>query len=268
MTDRIYLAALSWNDAIGPKRFFNILNECPSLQDYFQLDINDRLRIAGVKGDKQRDLFEKMDEEGERIVRICERDQIKMIAINDPDYPPKLKMIPDPPPVIYVRGQINYSMPMIAIVGTRRYTPEGENINHFFSRELVEYNIGIVSGLAIGHDSIAQRTVIDNNGYTIAVLGSGIDVIYPPENRKLYHDIVETGAVVSEYPPEVQPDRWRFPLRNRIISGLSDGVLLIEAPERSGALITCKYAREQDKEVFAHDNQSSLKIEIIKSRRS
>jgi DNA processing protein len=139
---------------------------------------------------------------------------------------------------------------LTAVIGTRNASREGICANEYFTRELVSYNIGITSGLAIGHDSIAHRTALSNGGFTVAVLGSGIDIIYPEEHKRLYDEICKKGAIISEYPPGTPPLKTHFPIRNRIISGLSEAVLLIQAPEKSGALITAKCAEIQNRELL------------------
>jgi len=179
---------------------------------------------------------------------------IAVFRISDPKYPRLLKEIPDPPSVLYVRGKgskINLEK-TIAVVGTRHVTPYGARMTKKLVTELVNLGYTIVSGLAIGVDTIAHQTAIDAGGKTIAVLGCGIDIIAPPSNADLYWDIVNGhGAVVSEIPPGVVTDKKRFVTRNRIISGLSLGVVVTEGARKSGSLITARYAGEQGREVFA-----------------
>ena len=178
------------------------------------------------------------------------------VTIGEHAYPRLLREIPDPPAVLYVRGRTSGSkMNMdktIAVVGTRHITAYGEKVTKKLVRELVLRGFTIVSGLALGVDAVAHQSAIDAGGKTIAVLGCGIDIIAPPRNATLYWDIVNGhGAVVSEIAPGVRPDKKRFVTRNRIISGLSLGVLVIEGTEHSGTLITARYAGEQGREVFA-----------------
>lgn len=178
---------------------------------------------------------------------------IRTINLNDPDYPSLLKEIYDPPAVLYVRGEIPQGI-YLAVVGTRRMSDYGERATRQLVRELSRLGVVIISGLATGIDTVAHETALENKGKTIAVLGSGIDdqAIFPASNVKLAHRIVEQGgAVISEYPPLTRAMRYYFPLRNRIISGLSKGVLVVEAPEKSGALVTAYRALEQNREVFA-----------------
>lgn len=180
---------------------------------------------------------------------------METLTLDDPRYPRLLKEIPDPPAVLYVQAT-DLSLPLertIAVVGTRRVTPYGAAVTRNLTRGLVNKGFTIVSGMALGVDTIAHRTALDCGGRTIAVLGCGIDIIYPPSNARLYRAICETpgSSVVSEFPRGVQPSREQFPLRNRIISGLSLAVVVTEGDERSGTLITARLAAEQGRDVFA-----------------
>lgn len=179
---------------------------------------------------------------------------IVRLPLSHPKYPRLLKEIPDPPDVLFVRGsgsKINLEK-TIAVVGSRRVTDYGMKITRSLVKELVEKGFTIVSGLALGVDTIAHETAIQAHGKTIAVVGCGIDIIYPSRNARLYREIISgNGVVISEIPSGVWTDTKRFVTRNRIISGLSLGVLVIEGTEKSGTLITAKYALEQGREVFA-----------------
>ncbi len=187
--------------------------------------------------------------------RMAELDRlgVKLLCWDSAEYPQSLRDIPVSPPTIYVKGNItDADRWAIAIVGTRRVTAYGRQMTAQISRDLVNHSVTVVSGLARGVDSVAHEVAIDNGGRTIAVLGSGVDCIYPPENRRLAERIIDgRGAVVSEYALGVQPEAKNFPPRNRIISALSLGSVVIEAGERSGALITANFARDQGREVYA-----------------
>jgi DNA processing protein len=171
---------------------------------------------------------------------------------DSPEYPAALRNIADPPPVLYVRGQL---LPRdewaLAVVGTRRATVYGREVTRSLVRGLAASGVTIVSGLAHGIDTHAHQVALDAGGRTLAVLGSGIDVIYPAENRQLAELIAHSGAILSEYPLGAQPESGNFPRRNRIISGLSLGVLVVEGARSSGAMITADYASEQGREIFA-----------------
>lgn len=177
---------------------------------------------------------------------------INLVTIFDPEYPQELKYIQNPPAVLYVKGNLpGDSKINIAVVGTRTATVYGIKTARRISAQLARRNICVVSGMARGIDTSAHKGAIEAEGRTIAVLGCGIDVVYPPENRVLAKDIRQHGAVISEFPLGTPPDKGNFPVRNRIISGLSRGVVVVEAPLRSGALITADFALDQGREVFA-----------------
>ncbi len=176
---------------------------------------------------------------------------VRAITWDDSDYPRLLKQIYDLPPLLFVKGEI---LPgderSIAVVGTRRVTAYGREAAAFLTRDLAQRGVTIISGLARGVDAIAHKTALDAGGRTIAVLGHGLDTVYPPEHRALAAEVTRNGALVSEYPLGVRPDAQNFPRRNRIMSGMSLGTLVIEAPVGSGAVWTVRHALEQDREVF------------------
>jgi len=187
----------------------------------------------------------------EDLKRIDELN-IGVISFRDSLYPSPLKTIFDPPFLLYVKGKLKKEeSDTLAIVGTRRPTTYGKLMARRLARDLAREGITIVSGMARGIDTAAHQGALEVGGRTIAVLGSGVDVIYPPENKKLVVEIIKKGAVISEYPLGTEPNAPHFPQRNRIISGLAKGVLVVEAPLRSGALITADFALEQGREVFA-----------------
>lgn len=182
-------------------------------------------------------------------------EDIKIVSINDSCYPEILRHIPNPPPTLYVNGNLEYDPERsLSIVGARNHSPYGKEVTEPIVRDLLRYGFTIVSGMAIGIDSIAHRSALRAGGKTIAVLGSGIDgeSIYPPQNRGLAREIIESGgAVISEFSPGTKPLRHHFLQRNRVVSGLTRGALVIEAREKSGALSTANHALEQGKDVFA-----------------
>lgn len=180
------------------------------------------------------------------------RKNVGVLTILDQDYPSLLKKISQPPWVLYYRGDVSLlSGPAIAVVGTRRPTPYGLKVTQQFAEELSHCGWVIVSGMASGIDGVAHRSVLRAQGKTVAVLGSGIDVIYPKNHRALYEQLINEGLVLSEMPPGTKPHPGLFPQRNRIISGLSYGTVVIEAAEKSGSLITANYSLEEGREVFA-----------------
>jgi DNA processing protein len=184
-------------------------------------------------------------------LELIDKYEIKIITYQDELYPAKLMNIYDRPPFLYVRGNLNKNDINIAVVGSRLASTYGKYTTEKISRELALKGLTIVSGMARGIDSVAHRGALTAHGRTIAVLGSGLDVIYPPENKKLFTDIIQNGAVISEFPPGTPPLSANFPTRNRIISGMSYGVVIVEAGEKSGSLITARLALEQGREVFA-----------------
>jgi len=167
------------------------------------------------------------------------------------DYPKSLFQIPDPPPLLYLRGQLRSHEAAVAIVGSRRGTSYGLLTTGRLAEGLARYGVAVVSGLARGVDTAAHKGALQVGGRTVGVLGCGIDKVYPPENRNLFDEMAEKGALVSEFPLGTLPLAENFPRRNRIISGLSQGVLVVEAAENSGSLITAQYALEHGRDVFA-----------------
>ncbi len=184
----------------------------------------------------------------ERVTRLG----ITVLTWDSSDYPSLLKNIPDPPPVLYVQGELlSRDEWALAVVGTRRATVYGREATRRLVGALAAGGVTIVSGLAYGIDTHAHQAALEAGGRTIAVLGSGVDIIYPAKNRQLAERIASRGAVVSEYPLGTRPESGNFPRRNRIISGLSLGVLVVEGTRRSGAMITADYAADQGREIFA-----------------
>jgi len=177
---------------------------------------------------------------------------VEVLTWDDAAYPESLRSVDGAPPVLYVRGRLlSQDEWAVAVVGTRHASSYGREVARQLGAELAQAGVTVVSGLALGIDTVAHRAALDAGGRTIAVLGSGVDQIYPPQNRGLAQAIVEQGALVSEYALGTRPDANNFPPRNRIISGLSRGVIIVEAGERSGALITARFAAEQGRELFA-----------------
>lgn len=188
----------------------------------------------------------------DKIWARIESQGIKILTWEDEAYPQRLKEIEQPPPVLYLHGEyLPEDLFAVAIVGTRRVTPYGRQITEELAAHLAGNGITVVSGLARGVDAVAHQTALKAGGRTIGVLGSGVDKIYPPEHRQLAERMSASGAIVSDYAPGTPPDASNFPPRNRIISGLSLAVVVIEAGETSGALITAEFAAEQGREVFA-----------------
>lgn len=193
-----------------------------------------------------------------------------LITLADEDYPRLLLEIPDPPPILFAKGQLScLQQPSIAIVGSRNPTAQGEKNAHDFAMLLAEFGFTIVSGLAIGIDAAAHRGALASNGKTIAVVGTGLDIVYPAKHRELAHEIIKQGLLISEFSLGTPSLPQNFVQRNRVISGLSMGCLVVEASLQSGSLITAKFATEQDRDVFAipgsiHSPQSKGCHQLIK----
>ncbi len=255
LDDLAYWIAFSRVPGIGPKRFRQLLT-------FFQDDVaaawnadSAALARAGID-QRTADSFLRQRKSivPQRELERLEKLRITVITWKDKNYPPLLKAIDYAPPVLYVAGKLTEADQFaIAIVGTRNASQYGRQVTEQFAGELAGHNVTIVSGLALGIDTIAHKAALDAGGRTIAVMACGLDTIYPADNRGLAKRIVESGqgALITEFPLGVRPESRYFPTRNRIISGLSLGVLITEAPQKSGALITVKFALEQGREVFA-----------------
>lgn len=189
--------------------------------------------------------------EADRELLRAGRAGIQILSFDHPEYPQSLKNIPDPPVVLYVCGKLIREEPAVALVGSRKATAYGLNVTQFLAQDLSYAGITVVSGLARGIDARAHQAVVNVGGRTVAVLGSGADVIYPSEHNSLANKIAESGAVISEFPLGTPPNRENFPIRNRIISGLCAAVVIVEASTKSGSLITARMAAEQGREVLA-----------------
>ncbi len=252
--EKKYFNAFNLIDEIGPISFKKILTAFDSLERAWQASPNEFIR-AGLKravAEQIKRKRPKIDPESE-LEKII-KEGIDIITIKDKDYPKLLKEIYAPPAILYIRGQFRPEDKFcLGVVGPRKVSFYGKQIAPCITANLAQAGLTIVSGLAKGVDALAHQTALKVNGRTIAVLGSGLDrkSIYPAINKRLAEEISQNGVVISEYPINTEPIAQNFPQRNRIISGLSLGVLVIEASEKSGALITAKDALEQNREVFA-----------------
>ena len=247
-----YWLALKSIDGIGNAAFQPLLNCFGSLEAVFSAsiatlaafpDINKKSAEAIVSFNHWDKILNQMD--------ALNKAGVKIITCLDRCYPSRLQHIYDRPAFLYVLGDLHPDDINIAIVGSRQASTYGKYTTERISRELAQEGVTIISGMARGIDSCAHRGALSAKGRTVAVLGCGLDVVYPPENQKLFAAIAETGALISEYPLGTQPLPYHFPSRNRIISGMSHGVLVVEAGEKSGSLITARLAMEQGREVFA-----------------
>ena len=230
-----------------------LLRHFPTPEDVYYADPAEVLLTEGITREQAKLLEDKDCAGAEKILADCHQMDFDIMTIQDAGYPNRLRNIYDPPCLLYVRGRLPAfdDEAAVAVVGTRDCTPYGVSCAEKLGFGLAAGGALVVSGLARGIDSAALRGALRGGGTVTAVLGNGLDVVYPRENRYLYEDIAASGALLSEYPPGTPPEGRHFPVRNRIMSGLSLATLVVEAPERSGALITAGTALEQGRDVFA-----------------
>ena len=230
-----------------------LLDHFGTPESVYYADEDEYRLVGGLEPRQLALLADKSTENADRILGACSHLGLRLLTMQDADYPVRLRNIFEPPCLLYVKGQLPVidEEVAVAMVGTRKATPYGVEAAEKIAYGLCRQGAVVVSGAAAGIDSAAHRGALRAGGRTIAVLGSGIDVVYPAENEWLYRDIAASGALVSEYPPGAAAEGWHFPVRNRIISGLSLAAVVVEAPEKSGALITANTALEQGRDVFA-----------------
>lgn len=271
-----YVYFLTKVNKLGNTRIKNILCRLKDSYDFFNCSQNDLRKIEGIDINISRDIMESVskkksyDIEFEIFIRDTEKKKIKVLSILDEEYPENLRKIFDAPVLMYYKGSLDsadkYSL---SIVGTRNPTEYGKYTCEKFTEKLSKLGIPVISGFARGIDSIVHNVCLKNNNLTYAVFGCGVEVIYPSENRKLYSELIERGAVISEFPVSSQPEKVNFPKRNRIISGISLGSLIIESGIKGGSLLTAEFAIDQNREVFAvpgyiNSKQSEGTNELIK----
>lgn len=252
MEERDYHLLLNTQREIGPQTFLKLRDYFKKFSQVWQAKKTDfkqrgftNLQITAIENARQKDL--------EKELEILKKHQIEFVTILDKNYPAFLKEIPDPPFVLYYKGKLPKEKDfLIAVVGSRACTYYGREATEKIVYDLVRWGIVIVSGLALGIDSLSHQAALKAKGITIAILACGLDSVYPSSHRHLSNKIIEMGgAIISEQHPGTLPLKAFFPLRNRIISGLSRGIIIIEAAIKSGALITARCALEQNREVFA-----------------
>lgn len=258
--EKKYWLGFSAFPGIGPLRFKLLINYFGSAAKAWHTDVRTLIKIGlGEKLTQKFDHFRNTFLLDEYINEI-EKKEIKVITIKDKEYPALLSQISDAPFLIYLRGELDIAQievqpriaPCVAVVGTRKITAYGETVTRQITAGLVDAGVTIVSGMAYGVDTVAHQTSVENGGKTIAVLGCGVDIIHPKVNTTLYWQIIKKhGVVISEFPVGMYAEKGLFPARNRIISGLSLGIVVTEGAQDSGALITARYAAEQGREVFA-----------------
>ena len=249
-------------NGIGGVLAKNLFVKFHNAEDIFKASKKELSQAEGI-GDKHIESilsFNDWDEVGQELAKI-EKRGIKLLPLNDPDFPASLLQTYNPPPFLYMNGEILPKDKLsIAIVGSRIPDRYGRLMAESLSGELASMGVTIVSGLARGIDSIAQAQALKRGGRTIGVLGCGLDIVYPPENVKLYKEVSQNGAILSEFSLGTPPIAQNFPRRNRIISGLSLGVVVVQASEKSGSLISASFALDQNKEVFAVPGNADKKL--------
>jgi len=238
---------------IGNQNIEKIISQVDDIRDIWYMTDSVINRFKNISSKNKEAIIKNRNEDYlKKVLYILEEQNIEVVTIYDENYPESLKNIYNKPLVLYIKGKILEEDEFaIAVVGSRKATSYGKWATEKFVKELVNLDITIVSGLATGIDSIAHKTALEYNGRTIAVLGNGLDIVYPNKNKELYKEIAKNGALITEYFCGVAPLPYNFPQRNRIISGLSLGVIIVEAKGKSGSLITAQHALEQGKEVFA-----------------
>ena len=250
--DLVFWVGLTRVEGLGVRGAHKLIEHFGSPQGAYMASLTE-LESCGVPARVAQAIFAQAGlKDAEKEVQEAAKDSYQVLAFGSEEYPPLLKHIPDPPLLLYVRGDSKVlAQHAVSIVGTRRPSAYGSSVAHRLARDLAERQLVVVSGLARGIDSAAHRGALEGRGKTVAVLGSGLNVIYPRENQRLAEQIAQSGAVISEFPLGTGPTPENFPIRNRIISGLALGVVVVEAAEYSGSLITARLAVEQNREVFA-----------------
>lgn len=234
-----------------PYKITALLESFDDISKIYEADVYEDIEDIGLK--EKRELLNKSLEQAEKIIEKTEIIGARIVTFDDPEYPPSLKEIQPPPYVLYMKGEhINWEEQLaIGVIGARECTEYGMVAAQKLSYEMASAGVLVVSGMARGLDSVAAISALKAGGKTVAVIGSGLDVVYPPENGQLMKAIEENGVVITEYPPSCPPYSQNFPQRNRIISGLSRGLLVVEAGKRSGTFTTVDYAKNYGKDIFA-----------------
>ncbi len=252
MNEKAFWIAFNQVPGIGPVRLAALIDVCGSVEAAWKAPIQ-RLKEAGLDRRSLESLLAMrrsldLDAAWQRVVQSG----VRVYTWDDDDYPENLRQVPLSPPVIFAQGElVEEDRLAVALVGTRQASAYGREVARGLARELAHNGITVVSGLALGIDATAHEAALEAGGRTIAVLGSGVDQIYPAKNRKMALAMIQQGGLISEYPLGTRPEANNFPPRNRIISGLSLAIVVVEAGQRSGALITAKFAAEQGRDVFA-----------------
>ncbi len=253
MEDKKYSIWLSGLPKIGARKYYSLVKYFGSAKKVFVCSKEELTESKLVNEETINTILTKRDiDKVERYLKKLEEYNISTCTVDEPEYPANLKNIYDPPPVLYIRGKLlEDDLNSIAIVGSRKATEYGLNTAYKLGKEIAESGYTVISGMAIGVDSAAHRGALKAGGRTIAVFACGLNSVYPKSGFNLAKDIIKNGAIVSEYPLGIMALPQNFPARNRIISGMSKGVLIVEANKKSGSLITADFALEQGRDVFA-----------------
>ncbi len=222
-------------------------------EDILKLDVVQLERYYNLTHEEARQIADsyKLDTELEKEMEILEKNGIKVMGLKDSGYPVFLENIASPPVFLYIKGRGEFSQKSIGVVGTRKMTAYGQNVCERITKDLVDAGVTTVSGLALGIDGVCHKKTLERGGNTIAVVGNGLDLIYPYENKKIWERMEREGTIISEFPMGTRPLFYNFPLRNRIIAGLSKGVVVVESMAKGGSLITAGLALEEGRDVFA-----------------
>lgn len=256
------ILALAAVGKIGPVKIKALLTGAEHPADILGWSVDRLCTVPGIERQLANHIKQKGDVDyGLRLIEWADKNRFSVITLCDPDYPPSLRELYDAPPFLFVAGHLtDDDIRAIAIVGSRTASDYGKMTASELAGQLSRHGVTIVSGMAVGVDSASHRGALEAGGRTIAVMGSGIDIIYPTESRKLYRQIIDNGAVISEFFPGTKPSPGHFPRRNRIIAGLSQGVVVVEAGNRSGALLTADLALAQQKKLFAVPGNLSSRL--------
>ena len=243
---------LAHRTGLSDRMKVHLLQHFQNPEDIYYADGESYRHIEGITPEAAQALQDKDLSFAENLLETCRREGLHLLTFQDAAYPSKLKNIPDPPILLYYKGQLPDfdAVPVIGVVGTRKASAYGMQTAKRMGYQIAKCGGIVVSGMAYGIDGMAMSGALTAGEVTVGVLGCGADIVYPPSNRALFRDVEQYGCILSEFAPGTPPAKWTFPKRNRIISGLSNGVLVVEAPEGSGALITANHALEQGRDVF------------------
>ena len=238
---------------LGNMVISRLVEKFGSPERVFEAGISELLKIVGMKPEVAQNIADRASiDAAENELKKVQDQGARIITFADPSYPDLLREIHNPPIILYAKGaDFPKDRRSIAVVGSRNPTHYGREAAEAFGFDFASRSVTVISGMARGIDSAAHMGCLRGNGLTVAVIGTGIDIVYPSENKKLFNQIAENGMILSEFPMGTPPEPWNFPIRNRIISGLCEGIVVVEATKKSGSLITASLALEQNREVFA-----------------